>query len=40
MKIGLLANALKSFEAAENSMMVEFIRENFGDRDLAAKVYV
>ena len=29
MRIGLLANALKAFEAAENKMMVEFIKENF-----------
>ena len=40
MRIGLLANALRSFEAADNQMMVQFIRENFGDRDLASKVYV
>ena len=40
MKIGLLANALRAFEAAENKMMVQFIKENFADRDLASRVYV
>ena len=40
MKIGLLANALRTFEAANNKMMVQFIRENFGDKELVSKVYV
>ena len=40
MKIGLLSNALKAFEAASNKMMVDFIKENFGERDLATRVYV
>ena len=40
MRIGLLANALKAFEAADNKMMVQFIKENFADRDLASRVYV
>jgi len=31
---------LRAFEAADNKMMVQFIKENFGDRDLAARVYV
>jgi len=40
MKMGLLANALKEFKLAGNDMMVQFINENFGDRDMASKVYV
>ena len=40
MKIGLLSNALRAFEAANNKMMVQFIKENFGDKNLAERVYV
>ncbi len=40
MKMGLLANALRSFEAADNQMMVQFIKENFSEKNLAEKVYV
>ena len=40
MKIGLLANALRAYEAAQNDMMVQFIRENFNDKNLAERVYV
>src|SRR3989344_321227 len=40
MRMGLLANALKAFEAAENEMMVAFIKENFSEKNLIEKVYV
>jgi hypothetical protein len=29
---GLLATALKSYQQAGNDMMVQFIRENFGNK--------
>ena len=40
MKIGLLANALRAYQAAKNEMMVQFIKENFAEKDLITRVYV
>ena len=40
LKSGLLSNALQIYELANNKVMVQFIKQNFAEKDYSNKIYI